>query len=87
MLAYGTSKIVYIDNKTNIDIENICVTHGGKVAQNHKIKIIKAKPVTAPFTRKTIQLINDFFDNIGIKIINVKEDSELEIKVSEHFKG
>lgn len=111
------SRVVYIDNKTNIDIENLCLTHGDKVTQNHKIKRLKAKPGTAPFTRKTIQLMgaiigieklkmyyydknnvkheyvimekltNDFFDNIGIEIINVKEDGELEIKISQHFKG
>lgn len=117
MLAYGTSRVVYIDNKTNKDIENLCITHGGKVTQNHKIKIIKAKPETAPFTRKTIQLMgtitgidklkmyyydknnikheyvimekltNQFFDNIGIEIIDVKEDGELELTIYKHFKG
>lgn len=117
MFAYGTSRVIYIDNKTNIDIENLCITHGDEISQNHKIKKIKAKPETAPYTRKIIQLMgtiiggnklemnyydknnikhryvilekltNQFFDNIGIEIVNVKEDGELELKISEHFKG
>lgn len=112
------SRRIYVDNKTNETIENICFTFGNEKYRDSFIKKLNAKPKAVPFTRQIIQLLtggmsgarklvmyyydknnirheyeildkltSDFRDNIGVEILAVKDDGELEIKVTPHFGG
>lgn len=33
------------------------------------------------------KITNQFSDNIGIEILDIKENGELDLKIEEHFKG
>jgi len=92
MVASGKyGQRIYLDNKTNDVLENICFTFGGEKFEDIVIKKLKAKPDNALFERKISQL--NMFNMIGIRKLimyyydknNNKHEYEIMDKLTSDF--